>query len=173
MKVAIAPQDVRLPSDISKDIAVNSEVKVYKMSPEEIRAKYGPPLTELIPKETLFNLRKQGLTARQIAARLNLEPDQVRALIAYHSGVKFENFSFQEKEVKKVEIKTDEALTKERYLELKEQGVSDIKIVQAFKLTTNKLVRQKREWGLNGYRLPPAKKESTKQASAVWCAVDQ
>lgn len=156
LKDVIAPQDVRFPSDIAKDVVVNSEVKVYKMSPEEIRAKYGPPLTELIPKETLFKLRKQGLTARQIAAHLNLKPDQVRALIAYHSGVKFENFSFQEKEIKKmVEVKTDEVLTKERYLELKKHGVSDMEIVRAYKLTTNGLVSQKREWGLEGYRLPP------------------
>lgn len=61
------------------------------------------------------------------------------------------------KEVKPV---SERELTKEKYLELKEQGISDRVIAQQYGIHQSKLSLMKKDWGLEGMRVNSESKET-------------
>ena len=58
-------------------------------------------------------------------------------------------------------------LTKERYLELKSQGLSDGKICEVVQVGLSSLYRRKKKWGLSSSNPPTSKKEVLNKESTV------
>ena len=72
--------DIRFPPSDQKA----GEVITYYVPKAELRKRYGVPLNERISKKTLYRLRKEGMTDKQIAEKYRIEPEQVRALFQYY-----------------------------------------------------------------------------------------
>lgn len=72
--------DIRFPPNDK----VSGEVITYYVPKAELRKRYGVPLNERISKKTLYRLRKEGMTDKQIAEKYRIEPEQVRALFQYY-----------------------------------------------------------------------------------------
>ncbi|MGF9913707.1 sigma factor [Paenibacillus ehimensis] len=109
----------------------------------------------------LLDCQIQGMTLVEIATALKIHIDE--ALERMESIRERCKAYF---EVPEREGKTVPTLTKEKYVELKEQGVSDDKILSSYKMGSNTLSRRKKEWGI-----PPLKKGGDMKTKAARPAV--
>lgn len=139
-----------------------SEVTTYKISKEELRKKYEPPLQARISKDTLYELRKKKLTNAEIARKYGVEPDQIKALFQYYREQDRRNQ--QGREEKSV---TKEDLTKEKYVELKRQGLTDVIIRKRYGMHNVHLYNLKRDWGLVGMKVDRPKAPDKEEDSEI------
>lgn len=90
-----------------------------------------------------IEMRLEGAVQSEIASKLGISQMQTSRIL--HSvGNKFKNY--MEMEVRAVEV---EEITKEKYLKMKEQNMSDEKICSLFKIGSSALYNRKRKWNLS------------------------
>jgi hypothetical protein len=125
--------------------AVGPEEQVPEAAgPEKPKTKLELAL-ELLPKETYLELKAQGLTDREICKRHGLEEKNFWRLkeVWGTRGIVFN------KPKTRIEI-AREKLSKEKYLELKSQGLTDLNIKSKYSIATDIMTVLKYEWGIIG-----------------------
>ena len=165
LKIAQSRTGCRLPfeSNEGDGYACSSAVKVYHLTPEEVAAKYGPPA----PRQ----LQRRHLTAGHLldAIAASDGPEEAAELIGMPvvrfktectlRGIRKPQYGIPRKEAENVASweEFNEKLTKDVYMELKKQGLSDAKILEAAGLNYNTyinyLTKAKKDWGLAGLNL--------------------
>ncbi|MFB0840986.1 sigma-70 family RNA polymerase sigma factor [Paenibacillus oleatilyticus] len=109
----------------------------------------------------LLNCQIRGMTLVEIATALKIHIDEALGRMESIRERCKAYFEVPEREGEPVPT-----LTKEKYVELKEQGVSDDKILSSYKMGSNTLSRRKKEWGI-----PPLKKGGDMKTKAARPAV--
>jgi|GEM_PF-2819870 len=138
-------------------------IKTYKLNPEEIAARYGPPVPrkdrDLTRGEVKYAM-ESSTCLEDAARRIGVSIARIKKEMARHCIAVPEHWKEAE-EMSLEEFKT--TLTKEKYLELKRQGLSDKKILESvgLKYTNNQkfLTDAKKEWGVAGMIVRPQKEQ--------------
>jgi len=87
----------------------------------------------------IVQLRMLGMTQQEIASQIGTSQAHVHRLL-YQIGLKLNGYN--------MEVQNMEKLTKEKYLELKKQGLPDTEIMKKFPMASSTFYRLKRRWGL-------------------------
>jgi hypothetical protein len=114
------------------------------VKPEKPKTKLELAL-ELLPKETYLELKAQNLTDREICKRHGLDEKNFWRLKEVW-GIRGVVFN---KPKTRIEI-AREKLSKEKYLELKNQGLTDLNIKSEYSIATDIMTVLKYEWGIIG-----------------------
>jgi len=141
--------------------AADGKVITYKLTPEEVAARYGPPKARDHSKDAysakhIREVAEACETPEEAALELKISVLRLKQIVA-NLGI---NAPWKQKEAGKdmgTKEAFDKALTKEKYLELKSQGLSDAKILAAVGLPYNGFInyitKAKKEWGISGIKV--------------------
>jgi predicted HTH domain antitoxin len=160
----------RLPherSDIDDDYASPGPIITYKLSPEEIAARYGPPKKREERRLSLKSIKwavENSCSLNEAAKALKVSKEHLKKEMEWH-GVAAPDYWEEEKIMETIQEKvkpTDqkpetlpkksrlelarERLTKEAFLEMKAKGMTDRKIMRECQIPNDIFYILKKEW---------------------------
>lgn len=135
---------------------VSTEVRTYFLPKDEIVEMYGPTPRDIFPREMYQEMRENNRTQKQMA-----EVTGLNQKVIYHLC---SQYGMEEK--KMAELAKNDAgqvinlnnLTREKYIEFKEQGLTDLKIARKIFTNPVNLSNWKKDKGLEAFSLKKGKK---------------
>jgi hypothetical protein len=129
----------------------HGEVKVYHLSKEEIKKKYGPSPMDILTRELYHKLKAKRLTQQQMAKVVGLPYETVKYIVGHYVRVPLKPETFEKQEFT-IEAKSLDGFTPEEYLKLKEKEITDDEIIKHLDTNRRYFSDWKNKHGLIGVR---------------------